>query len=303
MEENQFSRTALITACIRAYHSAHDDPKIFDDFIAHRLITGEECKSYGLNILELLDRGAPAPKGESAGQASAYRWWVKVIAGTIIARAKYAEDLLEKAVRRGIEQYVILGAGMDTFAFRRPELLERLKLFEVDHPATQAFKRKRLAQIGLEPPDSLSFVPIDFVEENLSTALMNSPYDPKRPAFFTWQGVTYYLLRRDVIETFRSIAQIARPGSGIAFDYLDKGFFAPENPHQSVHLVLENVRKVGEPMKTGFEPAALSEELEGLGVHIVEDLSAAQIESRFFAERKDGYHAGHYIHFAYAEIA
>jgi methyltransferase (TIGR00027 family) len=302
MEENQFSRTALITACIRAYHAAYDDPRIFDDFLAHRLITEAEYAS-----LELHDCTSPQPaeastQGLRPKRAAALKWWIKVIAGTIIARARYAEDALERAIQQGIEQYVILGAGMDTFAIRRPELLRHFRVFEVDHPATQGFKRRRLTQVGIEPPDGLEFVSLDFAKESLSAALKRSSYDPNALTFFSWQGVTYYLSRHEVMTTFRSVSDCARPGSSIVFDYLDEGFFAPENPHQSVHLVLANVRRVGEAMKSGFNPEALATNLVRLGLYIREDLNPTEIERKFFTGRTDGYHAGQYIHFARAEV-
>ncbi len=98
---------------------------------------------------------------------------------SVLCRARYSEDNLKEAVKQGMQQYVILGAGMDTFAFRHPELLEQLQVFEVDHPATQAFKRQRIAELGWEKPSNLHFVTVDFTQENLATALKRSSYDSK----------------------------------------------------------------------------------------------------------------------------
>ena len=108
-----------------------------------------------------------------------------------LGRSRYTEDSLEKAVEQGVKQYVILGAGFDTFAFRCPEILEKLQVYEVDHPATQAFKRSRLAEAGWELPPQLHFVPVDFEQESLAEALTRSSYDPQAPSFFSWLGVTY----------------------------------------------------------------------------------------------------------------
>ena len=116
---------------------------------------------------------------------------------SLLSRARYTEDTLEKAIRQGVKQYIILGAGMDTFAFRRPDLMERLEVFEIDHPATQEFKLHRLAELGWKHPAKLHFIPIDFTKESLVTALTrSSSYDPKVKSLFSWLGVTSDDLRR-----------------------------------------------------------------------------------------------------------
>jgi methyltransferase (TIGR00027 family) len=298
VEPDRFSRTAILTACIRAFHAAHDDPKVFDDFLAHHLVTSEECQSLGIRLSDLSPPAAAMPR---TSRTAALPWWIKAIAGSILARARYFEESLEQAIRRGIEQYVILGAGMDTFAFRRPELLRRLPVFEIDHPATQTFKRRRLAEVGLKPPDTLHFIPLDFAKESLAEALKRSAYDHKASAFFSWPGVIAYLRRRDVMSTFRAIADIAPPGSNIVFDYLEEPFFDPDNPHRSVNIVHENLRLAGEPMITGFDPAGLASELSHLGFRIREDMSADEVE-RVFLRGAAGYHAGLYTHLARAEV-
>lgn len=302
METSQFSRTALVTAYIRAYHAAHDEPKIFNDLVAQRLITVAERQSDRLRLIDSLQMAEPDLVSPYFNQTSALPWWIKVIAGAVLSRARYVEDCLEQAVGLGVRQYVILGAGMDTFAFRRLDLMERLQVFEVDHPETQAFKRQRLTEVGLEPPKALHFIPTDFEQENLATALRHSAYDPECLTFFGWMGVTYYLDPESVFATLRDIREVAPSGSSVVFDYLDTGFFAPENPHKSVRAVLENVRRIGEPMQTGFDPAELASHLSRLGFLRHEDLSAADIEERYFQARSDAYHAGNHIHFAWSTV-
>lgn len=302
MEPNQFSKTALVTAYIRAYHHEHDEPKIFDDFLAHRLITMAGSQPFQFRLIDSLQSAEPELVKAYFDPAAALPWWVRVIAGAVLSRARYGEDCLEQAVRQGVRQYVILGAGMDTFAFRRLDLCEQLQVFEVDHPQTQAFKRRRLAEAGFEPPRALHFVPADFEQEGLTTALKRSSYDPQALTFFGWMGVTYYLAPESVFATWRDIAHSAPRGSSVVFDYLDTGFFSPENPHQSVRAVLDSVRRIGEPMRTGFDPPGLAEGLTRLGFRLQEDLSAADIEARYFRDRTD-YHAGHHIHFAWATVA
>jgi methyltransferase (TIGR00027 family) len=141
---------------------------------------------------------------------------------------------------------------MDTFAFRRPELMERLEVFEVDHPATQEFKLQRLAELGWEHPANLHFIPIDFTKEKLETALTRSiSYDPKVKSFFSWFGVTPYLTLEEVSTVLRSIANISPAGSTVVFDYTDTEASIPEDKSQQIHEMLKLLEKVGELIKTG----------------------------------------------------
>ena len=249
MDDNQVSRMALWAAYARAYHAAHDTPKIFDDTLACHLIT-EEKRAYfekmvekTMTILKYVSSGglksffiklffpkhlrdaiqsiAPKSTATFSDQSAAKAWVMQFWVGTslILSRARYTEDSLEEAVRQGVKQYVILGAGMDTFAFRRKELLAQLQVFEIDHPATQAFKISRLAELGWEPPAQLHFISTDFTQESLSEVLKRSSYDPQVPTFFNWLGVTYYLPRDVVFATFRTIADIAGKGSKVICIY------------------------------------------------------------------------------------
>lgn len=221
-----------------------------------------------------------------------------------ICRARYVEDTLEKAVRQGIRQYVILGAGMDTFAFRRPDLIERLEVFEVDHPATQEFKLSRLAGLGWKHPAKLHFIPIDFKQESLVTALTrSSSYDPKIKSLFSWLGVVIYLTRDEVFAALRSITDIAPAGSMVIFDYTNTDAFIPEKSSPQMQKFMELGQKIGEPMITGFKPSTLAEDLESLGFRLIENLSPDDIERLYFQGRMDGYHAQEHGHIACAVIA
>jgi len=303
MKAHQFSRTALITAAIRAYHATHDDPKIFADFIAPRLLTAAGSQTHPGSCLEALQRVEPELVRSYFDPKASLPWWIRVMAGAVLSRARYAEDRLEQAITQGVRQYVILGAGLDTFAFRRPDLMAQVQVFEIDHPETQAFTRRILAEANLEPPKALHFIPADLDKENLAAVLKRSPYDEKLLTFFGWIGVTYYLASERVLALLSDIALCAPVGSSVVFDYLDTGFFAPDNPHKSVHAVLDNVRRVGEPMLTGFDPATLAMALPRLGFRLLEDLYAADIEARYFQALTNGYHAGNHIHFAWAAVA
>jgi methyltransferase (TIGR00027 family) len=305
MEANQVSITARGTAFMRAYHAAHDHPKIFDDFLAHRLITADELRASEDRHLKAFARFDPQLAGSCPDRAKALACWMRTgtALSTIVSRARYTEDNLENLVKRQeVEQYVILGAGMDTFAWRRPDLLKRLKVFEVDHPGTQAHKRQRLQEAGLKYPVQLHFIPVDFSRENLATALRRSAFDPQSPSFFSWLGVTYYLNRDAVLATFRAIADIALNGGTVIFDYMDADAFVPGKAGRRMQFLMEIVKRVGEPMLTGFDPAHLGSDLAPLGLRLREDLGPADIQRRFFERRQDGYHAGEHAHFVRAEI-
>lgn len=304
MEENQFSRTALATAYIRAYHAVHDSPKIFDDFLAYHLITDKIRAIIEQQLARSLQLYDPERATLCPDQATALAWMMQgwAVPPITLGRARYAEDNLEKVVRHGVQQYVILGAGLDTFAFRHPEMIGQIQVFEVDHPATQVFKRRRLAELGWEHPAQLHFVPVDFMQESLATALTRSSYDQMAPSFFSWLGVTMYLSREAVFATLRDIADIAPAGSTVIFDYMDTDAFVPERAAKRVQVMLEGVRRLGEPMKAGFDPSTLAVDLARLGLRLHEDLSPPDIDGRYFQGRTDGYHACEHVHFAWAVV-
>lgn len=167
MKEKQFSRSAVIMAYHRAHHAMYDTPKIFDDFLAHHLVPEEARSIIEYHMAEALKLYDPELAATCPDQATAIAWMMRALAAPsfVLCRVRYAEDILQKAIELGVKQYVILGAGLDTFAFRKPEMLEQLQVFEVDHPATQAFKRHRIAELGWEQPAQLHFVPVDFEQD------------------------------------------------------------------------------------------------------------------------------------------
>jgi methyltransferase (TIGR00027 family) len=300
--ENQCSVTALISAFTRAYHSSHDAPKIFDDVLARRLLTEEELAMMERNVAEALELFDPERAATRPEPATALSLSMRALGASVtLSRARFAEDLLEADLLR-IRQYVILGAGLDTFALRRPELLESLRVFELDHPATQASKRERLARLGCEQPASLHLVPIDFTKESPIAALERSAYDPRALSFWSWLGVTYYLPREAVLATLRAVAGGAPSGSTVVFDYVDADAFTPGKVAVRMQRMQEAVRRAGEPMKTGFDPEGLGAELARLGLRLLEDLSPSEIDARYFRGRADGYRAFEHIHFARVEV-
>src|SRR5262245_31397538 len=186
----------------------------------------------------------------------------------VLGRARYNEDKLSNAIAKGISQYVIVGAGLDTFALRRPDLRDRLRVFELDHPVTQALKRDRLSQAALALPPNLHFCPTDFERDSIASSLSRSPYDPGIPTFFSWIGVTYYLTREGISHTLASIRTAAASGSEIVMDYVDSAVFLPENQSPAIRAVFDRVQRVGEPFISGFDPCTLAAELAALGFEL-----------------------------------
>lgn len=303
MEEKQAGITALVTAYARAYHAAHDAPQIFNDFLAGQLFSAEEQEFFVDRLAGLLELVAPElaaqhPTREAALAAVMQRYCAPIT----LSRSRYAEDCLEQAIRQGTDQYVILGAGLDTFAFRHPDLAPRLQVFEVDHPATQELKRQRVVAAGWVLPAHLRLVAVDFGREDLAAALLAAGFNTREPAFFSWLGVSYYLSRQAVETTLRGIAGLAAPGSRLVLDYLDAEALMPGRAGRAVQVMRSIVRQTGEPMKTGFAPAALGKTLGGLGFQLQENLSPADIEARYFQGRADSYHAVEQLHFACARV-
>lgn len=301
MIENKASFTAMMTAYMRAYYAMNSTQKIFDDFLAYCLIPEEKralIEQYLTETNPLKDTEHSVSYFNQTDTLAYLKYPTYVI-----FRSRYTEDTLEKASRQGVKQYVILGAGLDTFAFRRPELMEQLDVFEVDHPATQEFKLYRLAELGWKHPAKLHFIPIDFTKENLITALTHSSsYDPNVKSFFSWLGVTVYLTKEEISATLRSIAKVAPVGSMVVFDYLSYEMFLPENLSTQIQKKLDFNQKSGEPLKMGINPSTLKKDLANLGFSLHENLGPSDIKQRYFHEHPDDYFTKGYEYIACAIV-
>lgn len=301
--QDRVSMTAVLTAYARAYHATHDQPVIFDDALAWNLFTQDEHVAFEKGFAQSLAFFDPELDAQAPDDATRVSWVMQIQNAPIaISRARYTEDRLTEAVRQGVEQYVILGAGLDTFAFRKPDLLQRLNVFEVDHPATQADKRRRIEQAGWKLPPELHFVPVDFAKDDLAAALERASFDPRKKSAFSWLGVTYYLPRDVVFDTLRRIAAIAAPGSSLIFDYLDADAFVPERAAKRIRRMQDMGRNIGEPMKTGFDPSHLAADLGQLGWTLKQDLAPADIQARYFSDRTDRYRAFEHVHYAWSTM-
>jgi methyltransferase (TIGR00027 family) len=302
MDATKGSLTAVVTAFIRAYHATGDGPKVFDDFMARELFTEEERRLIGSNLAQCLPLFDPELAKAGPDEDTALDVVMRQQMSTVLCRSRYAEDCLEEAVAGGAAQYVILGAGMETYALRRPDMAGRLTVFEVDHPATQAFKKSRFAERGWETPGHLRFVPFDFTEETLAEALGQADYARQRESFFSLLGVSYYLPLENLQHTLRTIAATAPPGSALVFDYFDADAFIPEKADRRMRAIQTLVRNTGEPMHTGLAPETLTGMLRDAGFALREDLGPADLDRRYFAGRTDGLHAYDHVHLVRAEV-
>jgi methyltransferase (TIGR00027 family) len=298
------SRTAVNVALLRALHAEDDGPKIFNDYLAANLVTPEERALFESIVIGSFEQFRSEANASGLARVSRMREGLRASTtqDLIITRARFIEDHLLDRVEHGVSQYVILGAGLDTFALRRADLQDRLTVFEVDHPATQASKRARLRAAGLACPPNLHFLSADFERESVVEVLRRSPYRTDRAAFFSWAGVTYYLASEIVLGVLRSIRRIAAPGSCVAFDYLDLEAFDPIKASARIRVIMERVRQVGEPMITGFDPDRLPAVLAEVGFHVFESLSPEEQRNRYLNGLRDGFPVPEHCHLVLAEV-
>jgi methyltransferase (TIGR00027 family) len=259
------SRTALGVAALRAVHQIMDgEPKILDDPIAALLLDDD-----GRQIFEAKPALVRDPD-------------VVAMRSRVVLRSRFAEERLAEAVHRGVCQCVILGAGFDTFAYRQPDWARGLRIFEVDHHATQAEKRRRLQKAGVALPPNLEFVAIDFESVSLGEGLRASRLDFSQPTFFSCLGVLVYLTREAVDAIFALVAGFP-VGSEIAFTFSTRDAGASS--------LSDKVKLLGEPWRTHFEPDALMRDLRALGFSKISFLTTDEAEQTYFQDRNDGLHA------------
>ena len=252
-------RTALAAAALRAAHTlAGAEPKIFRDDLALPLT--------GMSAEDVLALAARTPAASAA---------------TCILRSRFTEDRLA-AARARLDQYVLLGAGLDSYALRAGEALGGLTVFEVDDPPFQTWKRQRIAQLGLIPPADLRFVPCDFERTPIAAALAGHGFASGRPCFVSWLGVTQYLTLAAVRETL-GWAGAQAPGSEIVLTFLESGAQA-----ESLRAAMA---QTGVAVVSHFTPEAMSGLLRGAGFTHVEHLTPTQAEARYFQGRADGLRA------------
>lgn len=271
MQPARPSRTALRVALRRAAHQLYDAPLVFTDPLAVPIL--------GPHAAELERTPGRNPQHKPRPHSIGLRAF-------LVARSQYAEDLLARPTRTGVAQYVILGAGLDTFALRNP--YPSLRVFEVDHPATQLWKRDLLRTAALATPSSLTFVPVDFERDSLPRQLHAAGFDSSAPAFFAWLGVVPYLTR----EAFRSTLAFLEShpaGTGLVLDYTQPRAALPPTEQLARDSLAARVTLSDESFSLHFTPAEIAAQLTAF--HDIEDLGTTEINARYFAHRSDNLRA------------
>jgi methyltransferase (TIGR00027 family) len=263
MKSNQASRTALGVAVRRAAHQLMDHPPVLVDPIAVQLI-GDHYPRHMERAKHLVARDFRC---------------------SMAVRSRVAEDRLAEAVAAGVEQFVVLGAGLDTFALRNPH--PHLQVFEVDLPATQKWKRQMLQRAGLAEPASMRFVPLDFDRQTLAAGLAAAGFNSSRPAFFSWLGVIPYLTLAGFRATLESVAALPA-GSGLTFDYALPRHLLDEKGQLAFDRLAYRVASAGEPLRLFFAPEELEAELRRAGFQRTEQLDFNDLNNLYFRDRADG---------------
>jgi methyltransferase (TIGR00027 family) len=258
------SRSALRVALRRAAHQIYDSPLVFNDPVAVPIL--------GATYAEELRR-TPVRRDRPFSVA---------LRAFIVARSRYAEDNLHRAVAAGVRQYVLLGAGLDTFAHRNP--YPQLRVFEVDHAATQQWKCALLDSSGIPIPEKLTYVPVNFERQSLSEPMKAAGFRANAPAFFAWLGVVPYLTLGAFRATLGFISTQAG-GSGVVVDYSQPRAMLPHLEQLAHDSIASRVQLAGEPFHLFLSPNEIAAELAGF--HSIEDLGAAEINALYFRDRTD----------------
>lgn len=258
---------------MRAVHQLLDEPLVLPDPLALPLLgasTEAELRDDPFALNDPLSRGVRA---------------------ALVARSRFVEDELSRCIAAGVRQYVLLGAGLDTFAYRNPHRDAGLAVFEVDHPGTQRWKQRLLAEAGIEVPASLTFVPVDFERDDLGQALRQSGFRADQAACISWMGVTMYLTPEAVMKTLRAVAGFA-PGSCLCFDYRVPATMLDPIQRAIDEFLGQRIAAIGEPWLSAFDPLELQSRLRELGFASAESATPDELNRRYFARRKDGMRTG-----------
>ncbi|MGA2425110.1 MAG: class I SAM-dependent methyltransferase [Terriglobales bacterium] len=271
--ERNSSRTAVGAAALRAVHQLLDgEPKILDDPISARLLDADMLQRIQSDPARVQE---PPTRG---------------LRSHVVLRSRYAEERMAQAVQRGVRQCVILGAGFDTFAYRQPAWARDLRIYEVDHRATQEDKRQRLQSASIPIPANLEFVAIDFESVSLREGLQTSTLNFSEPAFFPCLGVMVYLTRKAAAAVFELVADFPA-NSEIAFTFSSLDSSLAESYAANHAALADRVSALGEPFQTYFEPQTLRRDLRALGFSEISFLSSEAAERAYFQNRGDGLRA------------
>ncbi|MFJ8218173.1 class I SAM-dependent methyltransferase [Bacillus cereus] len=288
VKKGESSVTSLVSAFSRAYHSEFDCPKIFDDYVAKDFIPQKERNDIETNMVQGIQFfNTDIAQQFQDNPQEILKWITQVqLAPTPLARASYCERVLLHEITLGAKQYVILGAGLDTFSFRHRELENKVEIFEVDHPSTQAFKIQRVKEAEYEVPSNLHFVSMDFTKDFSKQKLVNEGFENKK-TFFSLLGVSYYLAKEELASLIECLFEMVPEGSSIVFDYPDENLFTEKGLSNRVENMVKMAAVGGEPMKSCYSYREMEALLEKSGLLIYEHLSPKDINTLYFEGRND----------------
>jgi methyltransferase (TIGR00027 family) len=283
VEKLAASRTALATSLMRAAHTRHDPHPLINDPWGDRLVP-ESAKRALASSDDLLDAALMGSRSYA----------------NVITRTRYAEDALKSAVSKGVRQYVLIGAGFDSFSLRLPKFAANLQIFEIDFPATQRLKIERIEACAIPLSDAVHFIAADLSQESVAAALARSSFEPDQLTFFSWLGVTMYLTREANLATLESIASCSPLGSEVVFTYLDEQVFRAQS--EAFREMEQRVAAMGEPFLSGFNPVELATKLAACGLDLAEDLSGSEAAARYDRGGEHGLGQSMFSHIALARV-
>ena len=290
METSRASRSACILAAHRAVESSRDQGvRICHDPYARRFLPP------GFTVI-----------GESEiPEATALEMFKMVVPGFhefFLARTRYIDDRLQRQIDGGLRQLVILGAGYDSRAYRFEDVKRRIRVFEVDQPATQQLKKGKLREMFQNLPDHVTFVPVDFQTDDLEASLAANGYDPQLPTLFIWEGVTMYIDPSAVDDTLAFIARNTGTGSAVIFDYTDPAVIAGSHERGEAKAWLEITRKAGEPLRFGIAAGELDAFLTQRGFHNIREITSDDLDRTYFVGPNAGRASTPILAIAHADI-
>jgi methyltransferase (TIGR00027 family) len=297
MQAGRASETAISSAAMRAAHPLLDQaPWIFVDEMAMTLSGLKDqaaLRDWLVSQEELIT--------ELAGPAVA-KTFMRTGRLCCSFRARFAEDVLAEAMQRGVSQYVLLGAGYDSFAYCRHDPASGLRVYEVDHPATQQDKIARLRQMGASIPASTTFVAVDFTQDVLLDALCKHGFERDQPAVFCWLGVTWYLSDETIDRVLRDVASAA-PGSQLVLDYILSERLLDDEQRQLLKALERLASSFGEPGENCFDPSRMAAHLKAHNFSSLLDIGAAEGNARYVGTRSDGLLIPEFLHVTTARVA
>jgi len=295
MIESRESITANLCSFARAYHSTYANHKIFDDFLAFDFLGIKQFEKMG-QLIEHNFREEAFDPNEMFYSEGIVNALVQYMIPIPVSRIAYAErSLLEFAARHGKCQYVICGAGMDTFSFRNED--SDIEVFELDHPDMQNYKLGRIKELEWTIPQNVHFLPIDFSKTNIAEVLANSSFDPTVPTFFSVLGVTYYLPLATFESTIEKITESCSAVVSVVFDFPDDKMGSTTNRGAKLRSI---TKQLGEPMAPGYPIRDLVQMLHSHDLMIADHQIPESIQTKYFNKRTDGLQAFENIHFVLA---